>query len=246
LKRSLKRQIKQDELVSSFEEMGSWTRSHADELKATTIGVLVLAVAVGGLLYFRSNRAASGNRAFGEAMEAFEAIAPAAPDEAAPGAQAVAREEKLKKALVAFDGVAERFKSLPVGARARYFAGACRVELGQLDAAEQNLREVAARKVSASGPIEPALARLALAGVSRRKGALDAAVSGYRELLADPSGAVPKDYVLVALAGTLEQAGRLAEAAATFRRVVDEYPQSPFAGDARTRAEYLKAAATPS
>lgn len=226
--------------------MGSWSRTHADELKATTVGVVVLALAVGGLLYFRSNRAASANLAFGEAMEAFEAIAPMAAEETAPGAQTVAREEKLKKALIAFDGVANRFKSLPVGVRARYFAGACRVELGELDAAEQNLREVASRKVSASGPVEPALARLALAGVSRRKGALDAAVNGYRELLADASAALPKDYVLIALAGTLEQSGRLAEAATTFRRVVDEYPQSPFAGDARARAEYLKTAATSS
>lgn len=246
MKKALKRQIKQDELVSSFEQMESWTRTHTDELKATTIGVVVLALAVGGLLYFRSNRAANASRAFGEAMQAFQAVAPAAPEQAASGAEAVAREEKLKKALVAFDGVANRFKSLPVGVRARYFAGACRVELGDLDAAEQNLREVAARKVSSSGPIEPALARLALAGVSRRKGALDAAATGYRELLADASAALPKDYVLVSLAGTLEQAGRLAEAATTFRRVVDEYPQSPFAGDARARAEYLKAAASSS
>ena len=61
MKKALKRQIKQDELVSGFEQMESWTRAHADELKATGAGVLVLALALGGLFYFRSTRAAGGS-----------------------------------------------------------------------------------------------------------------------------------------------------------------------------------------
>jgi tetratricopeptide (TPR) repeat protein len=242
LKKALKRQIKQDELVSSFEQMESWTRTHAGELKASVAGAVVLALALGGLFYFRSTRAAAASQAFVEALEAYDAVAQSTPE---PGsaAQPLARQEQLKKALAAFEGVSERYKSLPVGLRAGYLAAACRLELGQLDAAEGGLRELASRKEGASGPIEPALARLALAGVSRSKGALDEAVKLYRQLLEDPSQALPKDYLLVALAGTLEQAGQLKEAAAAYRRVVDEYPESPFAGDARSRADYLKLAA---
>jgi outer membrane protein assembly factor BamD (BamD/ComL family) len=42
------------------------------------------------------------------------------------------------------------------------------------------------------------------------------------------------------LAGTLEDARRRAEAERAYARVVEEFPQSPFAGEARRRADYLK------
>jgi tetratricopeptide (TPR) repeat protein len=242
LKKTLKRQMKQDELVSSYAQVESWTRTHADEIKATAAGVLVVALAVGGLWYFRSHRAAAAAPGFDEAMEAFAAATTnSAPKPGQP--QQPAREETLRKALAAFEGVAGRYQSLPAGLRARYFAAVCRIDLGDIDPAQKELRDLATRTGGPSASLEAALARLALAGLARRQKQLGEAIQTYEAILADASTALPRDYVLFALAETLDEAGRVKEAAAAFRRLVDEQPQSAFASEARSRADYLKLAA---
>ena len=54
-------------------------------------------------------------------------------------------------------------------------------------------------------------------------------------------GPLPVDAVLVQLAEAYQQAGRAAEASQTLQRVIDEFPQSPYAADARQRVEALQA-----
>ena len=44
------------------------------------------------------------------------------------------------------------------------------------------------------------------------------------------------------MASTLEQARRLDEARAAYRRLADEYPESVYAADARRRADFLATA----
>ncbi len=242
MKKTLRRQIKQDELVSSYTQVESWTRVHADTLKTTTAVVVVAALAVAGVWYFRSHRQAAATQGLDEAMESFvAATAPSAP-EAGPAA-APDRAEKLKKALAAFEGVAGRYGSVAAGRRARYFAAVCKIELGDLEPARKDLQALAAEARGSSGPLQAGLARLALAGLARRQKQFDQAVQAYEALLADPSSPLPRDYVIFALAQTLEEAGRTKDAAATFRRLVDEQPQSPFASQARSQADYLKLAA---
>jgi tetratricopeptide (TPR) repeat protein len=237
LKKSLKKQIKQDELASGYASMGAWLSAHVDEARSVTIGALVLALALGGLLYFRGQRLQDSQRAFDEALTAF--AAPVAQTDAA--ASAAAKQEKLNKALTAFEGVAGRFKSLSAGQRARYYAALCRIELGQSDEAGAALREIAGQPKS--GAIEPGLAEMTLARLERAQRNYAQALSRYEQLLAAPSAGLPRDYILMNLAETLQEGGRLADAAAAFKRVAEEMPTSPFASDARTRADYLKLAA---
>jgi outer membrane protein assembly factor BamD (BamD/ComL family) len=58
----------------------------------------------------------------------------------------------------------------------------------------------------------------------------------------DATLALPRDHVLMALSHTLEDANRLPEAGAAYRRLADEFPASPYAPEARERAEYLEGA----
>jgi tetratricopeptide (TPR) repeat protein len=237
VKKSLRKQIKQDELASSYANAGAWFGAHVDQVKPAAIGVLVLAVAVGGLLYFRSERAQEAQRAFDEAHDLFSG-AVGKPEE---GAVAASKEEKFKKALAAFQGVVERYGSLAVGPRARYYSALCEIELGEREKAESVLRELAERK--RAGEMVPGLADIALARVEQAPGKPDQAIAAYEKLAGQPSNGLPRDYVLMSLATALEAAGRFSEAAANFRRIVDEMPTSPFADEARSRADYLKLAA---
>ena len=55
----------------------------------------------------------------------------------------------------------------------------------------------------------------------------------YRKMLDDPSFLLPRDHVLLKLATAQEEANNLKEARASYERLVQEYPGSVYAGEAR-------------
>jgi hypothetical protein len=242
LKKELKKQIKEDEFRSGIEHVAIWVKAHAAEMRLeATIAAAVIAI-VGGFFYFQRSRDRAAAEAFSAALRTFEApVAGEAPGrEPSPtGVTFATAEEKYKKAVAAFDGVERAYPSLPAGVRARYYGALARIEIGEKAEAEKTLSEIAAGK-GANG-LEPALARLALAELQRRNGALDKAAEAYRQLVDDPAFAMPRDYALMRLGLTLEEAHRTDEAGAAYRRLSEEFPDSVYAPDARRRAEYLSA-----
>jgi tetratricopeptide (TPR) repeat protein len=241
LKREFKRQIKQDELVTGFEKAVAWAKAHWAEVRITIVVLAVVGAAGGALTYFQAHRSQEAEQAFAGAYEIYRSSVAGDP---AAGGQPPAeplfanKEEKLKKAAAAFDGVERRFATLPVAARARYYGALCRIELGRLDEAEKALSEALARKDDSG--LEAALARLALADLNHRRGDLGKAIDAYRQFVSDPSVPFPRDYALWRLAEILEEAKRLGEATASYRRLTEEFPTSIYAPEARRKAEYLQ------
>ena len=233
--KEFKKQIKEDEFESAVVHAFDWSKLHSAEVRITAVVAVILAVVLGAAGYFQRREAEHG---FAEAVETFRAPVRAPGDAAAPGGKSFATaQEKYTEAATAFDGLARKFPSRPEGLRARYLAALSRVEIGQYPEAEKALTEIAAdRRASA---LEPALARLALGDLFRRSGQVDKAVATFRELAADPTSAMPRDAALMSLAGTLEDAKRVAEARASYRRLTEEFPQSVYAAEARRRADRL-------
>jgi tetratricopeptide (TPR) repeat protein len=147
--------------------------------------------------------------------------------------------EKYKQAVSEMDGVARRYGSMDAGKRARYYAALGRLELGETAEAEKTLTELS---TGDKASLEPALARLALADAYRRSGKVDQAVAAYQQMIDDANLAVPRDHVLMSLSHALEDAKRLPEAGASYRRLANEFPASPSAAEARERADYLEGA----
>jgi TolA-binding protein len=243
MKKELKKQIKEDELVSGVEHLAAWGRAHAREVKVGVVLALGVAVLVGSLAYLQSSRQAAARAALAAALEGFEApvaseLPPGAPKPQGP--VFATTEEKFRKAAAAFDGIGRAYPSLREGQRAQYYAAVSRMKMGDRAEAEKQLSEVA--KVREGGALEPALARMALANLQRLSGALDKAAESYKAIADDPSFPLPRDYVLMTLALTLEDAHRLEEARVLYQRVSDEFPEGVYAPDARRRADYLKPA----
>jgi hypothetical protein len=239
LRKELREEIKQDEFASGLEQAITWISAHKDEVRIGAGVAIVLLAAAGSLGYFQGQRAREADRAFRDALATFEA--PVA-SELTPGADRPAgqvfatSEEKYKTAAAAFEGVERRYGSSKEGLRAEYYAALARVELGQYAEAEKALREIQSR-----GPgLESDLARLALADTLRRSGQVDKAVEAYRGIASNPSANMPRDYALLCAARTLDDAKRWAEARAAYRQLVEEFPASVYAAEARARAEYLK------
>jgi tetratricopeptide (TPR) repeat protein len=241
LKKELKRQIKQDELVTGLSTAATWTRQHAQSVKMALVAIAVAAVGIGAFSFLRNRRAAEAEKLLNEALETFNGhVATELPEgfERPPGPVFPSAEEKYRKAATAFDGIERRYGSLPAGRRARYMAALCRIELGDTQAAEKSLGELAASKDEG---LEPALARLALADLKRRAGRTDEAADAYRQIAEDRSFPLPRDQALMNLAAMLEEAQRVDEARASYKRLSDDFPSSVFAAEARRRAEYLDA-----
>jgi TolA-binding protein len=195
---------------------------------------------VGAVTYLQGQRSREADQAFTEAYEVYRTpIATDRPGEATPGGGPTGGgEERLKKAAAAFDGVERRFPTQPVAGRARYYGALCRIELGRYDEAEKALNETLARP---AGPgVETAVARLALADLYFRRGDLNKAAEAYRQFASDSSLSYPRDYALMRLGTILEDAGKVAEATASYRRINEEFPTSVYAPEARRRADYLQ------
>ena len=149
MKRELKRQIKQDELVSGFQQASQWTAAHAPEVKATVVVVAVVALAAFGFTTYLGHRRSEAERAFATALETFHAPVRAELPEGSeppPGPVFASTAEKNRKAAAEFDEVARKYGSLDTGRRAGYYAALARIELGEYDAAEKSLGERQARQ----------------------------------------------------------------------------------------------------
>jgi outer membrane protein assembly factor BamD (BamD/ComL family) len=68
-------------------------------------------------------------------------------------------------------------------------------------------------------------------------GQFDQAIASFKEVESLKSDDVPADGVLMQLARAYRLAGKAEDAKKTFKRVVDEFPQSPYAPAARREAE---------
>jgi TolA-binding protein len=241
MKRELKRQIKQDELRTGLEKAMLWMRRHAREVQVTAVAVIVL-VGLGLLVQnFRARQDAAAGASFSKAIDTFHA--PVA-TELSPGAERptiayATREEKYRKALSEFEAV-EKGASGEMRQRARYYVALSRLELGEVQAAEKALSELAGRRDR--DDLVPSLARLALADLQRRNAQPQKAIDAYRQMLDDTSFLLPRDHVLLKLGAAQEEADRLKDARASYERLVQEYPGSVYAGEARQRADYLKSA----
>jgi tetratricopeptide (TPR) repeat protein len=245
VKRQLKRRIKQDEFVSSFEQAWIFANQRRRELQIVIAAVLVLVVGGWAFSQWRERRTLEAEQAFAEAMEVFNApVTSELPLGSPPasGTSYATAAEKYGKAAAAFADVAQRFASQPVGLRALYYAGVSRMELGETAEAEKTLAEVAARRDPEA--LAPALARLALGELFRKTGRSDQAVDAFRQVLDDEQAPVPRDYALISLAGTLEEARRFSEARAAYERLARDFPASVYAGEARQRAEFLATASS--
>jgi hypothetical protein len=242
MKRELKRQIKQDELVSGYEHAAHWMAGRKDEVRVTALVLAALVLGFFGLRAYQGHRKSEAERALTEAMALYQAPLTSDIPEGTPpppGPVHASLQEKYQKAAAAFQGVASRHGSTAAGRRARYFEALCRIELGDYAEGEKALTEIAGRRDDDA--LEPALARLALAEAHRRQAKLDQALDEYKRMVDSPAGEVPRDHSLMRLAGAYEEARRLPEAGAAYRRLLEEFPTSVYASEARRRADYLGA-----
>jgi TolA-binding protein len=239
MKAQQRHQLKQNDFAATVARMSTTVREQRDRIVIVfVIAAIAISASAGYYLWRKHTRDQAGSL-FAAAMAVNESqIAPAP---TVPGAtQAAGTFATLKArqeaALQAFQQVANAYPSTPDGLAAAYQAAGALFGLGRLTDAEKAYQEVIAR---AGSSIYGSAARMGLAETLASQAQYDRAIKEYADLAAQRDGMMPVDGVLVQLARTYAKAGKTSEARATFKRVVDEFPNSNYAAEARQQIALL-------
>jgi TolA-binding protein len=232
-------QLKQNEFAATMARLATTFRENRDRATlAVLVGLLVVA-AVGGYLWWHRHRNDQAGAMFAVAM--IVAQSPIAPAPTVPGAAQAAGtyptiRARQEAALAAFQRVAAAYPSTDSGVAAAYQMAGTLAALGRLAEAEKAYQDVMTRAGSSLyGPS----AHMGYADTLASEGQYDRAIKEYTDLSAQRDGMLPIDGVLMQLARTYVKAGKSADARAAFKRVVDEFPTSSYATEARQQLTQL-------
>jgi len=221
-----RRQMKRNDLAETVGRTVGYVSQHrrgVTEGVAIAIGAVAL---VGGFVLYRTWTDRSAGRALSEALsvlgEPLASEQPAAGSKFSTPAQRSAQAEPLLKK-------AATHASTPPGRAAEVILAASGAE--KPDRA-LSLLEKAARAGSSE---TAAAAELDAAKLLAAQGKTAEAIDRLKRAIESPKAAAPKDALLFTLAQVYEQSGSAADAKATYQRLINDYPTSPYRADARQK-----------
>lgn len=239
MKRAERRHLKDNELRVLTREM----RDMVDRRKRETTTIVTLLVVVGaaglGYLAWRERTQSRAQAMLVEAKAVAETRVGAPVPAGSPGAGPSFPTGRLRAeaALAKYKAAADAYPSTDAGIFARYQQAATLLSLERPAEAVQVYRQAIDR---AGDGIYGQMARLGVAEAQARAGKYDDAIDAFKELAQRKDGPLPVDGILMQLGKTYLDAGKRADAQQTFDRLVQEYPNSPFSGDAMRELENLK------
>ena len=235
--------LKDNELRNFAVQAGLTLSGRRKETTTLVVAVVIVGALAAGYLGWREHVQTKAHGLLAQAMAVQDARVgpPPAPGTPAGGLYFPTERERSQAALTKLKVAADAYPSTDAGIYARYQEGATSLALGStpgvIAAYEQVVKE-------AGDGFYGQMARLGLAEAQARAGQYDTAINTFKELAQRKDGPLPVDGILMQLGRTYLEAGKKADAQQTFNRLVEEYPESPFAGDARKQIETLKKAST--
>jgi TolA-binding protein len=239
MKRTERHHLKENELERFALQARETMEARRREVTAAIAVAVVVAVAAIGYLAWRERVQSRAHALLAEALSVQTARVgpPAAPGTPSPSLSFPTERERAQAALTKFKAVADAYPSTDAGIFARYQEGVADMTLHNPAPAAAAYQEVIQR---AGNGIYGQMARLGLAEAQARGGQYDQAINTYKEMSQRKDGPLPIDAILMQLGRTYLDAGKRAEAQQTFTRLVEEYPESPFTGDAKKELDGLK------
>jgi TolA-binding protein len=239
MKRTERRHLKDNELANLAKNAQRVLEQRSNQL--TYIVVLVVVLLVAAIGYFKYNSSVQGRAGalLAEALTVDEARVgpPPAPGSPSVGLSFPTEREKNQTALTKFKVVADQYPTTSAGLFARYRQATTYMALGEPKSAAETFQQVVDR---GGDGIYGQMARLGLAQAQAASGQLDAAINAFKDLSTRKDGALPVDGILMQLGKAYLDAGKPTDAQQTFNRLVEEFPDSPFSGDARRELDTLK------
>jgi TolA-binding protein len=239
--------LKENEFAHSVARARGAVAERQREVTTLVTIVVVAILAVGGFFAWRTNRNTKATNLLASALAVAEApvVTPPPP---APGSPPPVQQpgtfrterERLEASLPKLQQAADAYPNTDAGITARFRLAATLAELGRYAEAEQRYQEVIAK--AGRSTIYNRTARLGVGDAQLAQNKYDAAITTFKELSTDTQSQLPLDGVLMQLGRAAMQAGKKDEATRAFTRVVDEFPQSLYAPEAKEKIAELKKA----
>src|SRR5437764_9486623 len=242
MKRTERQHLKEHELEALARQAREMVGARRRETTLIVTVLVIVGAILGGYLLWRERVSSKAHDLLAQAVAVHDARVgpPPAPGQPAGGLYFPTERERSQAALTKFKVAADAYPSTDAGTYARYQEGATSLALGSIPGAIAAYEQ--AIKQDGDG-FYGQMARLGLAEAQARAGQYDTAINTFKEMAQRKDGPLPVDGILMQLGRTYLQAGKRADAQQTFNKLVEEYPESPFTGDARKELETLKKSA---
>jgi len=243
--------LKDNEIAEGLHRAGEvWEQNSRTIVQALGV-IAVVAVLATGYWWWQHHRQEQASALLAEARSIATAPLKTPPPAALPGqpappapapspdafeSEAARRDAALKK----YEAAAAAYPSTTAGLEARLHAASLLGEAGRIADAEKQLEEIV--RADADG-LYGRMAKLGIATIQIDTGKLEPAITTLTALAQRADLEMPIDGVLMQLGRAYDKAGKTADALRAFTRIGDEFPESPYAGDAKTEADRLKARA---
>jgi predicted negative regulator of RcsB-dependent stress response len=250
MKTAERHRLKDNEIAEGLALAGEFWQENTKPISQALAVVAVVAILGVAYWWWQHSRLEAASALLADARATANAPvapppAPVVPGQPAPAqppvpANAFATEAaRNDAALKKFEATATAYPSTSAGLAARVQAASLLGELGKIPEAEKQYEETA--RLDPNG-LYGRMARLGIATIQVDTGRLDPAIATLSELAQRTDLEVPVDGVLMQLGRAYEKAGKKPDAIRTFTRIGDEFPESPYAADARAELDRLKAA----
>ena len=216
------------------------------EVTAAVVAIVIVGVALLAYVGWRAHVQSRSYALLAEATAVQDARVAAQPTAGAtapaPSPVATAGEfpnerARSEAAIAKFRTAADSYPSTDAGLYARYQQAALLMSLDKAPDAIAAYQELIKR---GGDGVYAQMARLGLAEAQVRAKQYDPAINALKELAQHKDGPLPIDGVLIQLGRAYMDAGKTTEAQQTFNRVVQEYPDSPYSGEARKQLDSLQ------
>jgi hypothetical protein len=225
--------LKQNEFAETTARVVAYFQANRSRVVGLAVAAVVVLVVGSGYFFWQKRQSDLAGALYGEASAVLQAqIAPAP---TVPGAKQAAGTyptelARSQAALAAFEKVVAAFPSTAVGLAARYQSGTLQLSLGKPSEAEKTFDQVIA---TGGSSLYVAMAKLGRAEALVAQSKFDDGIKILTDLSGERDSALPIDGVLMELARLCEKAGKVQEARAAYKRVVDEFPESGYVPEAR-------------
>ncbi|OFW44154.1 MAG: hypothetical protein A3J29_00050 [Acidobacteria bacterium RIFCSPLOWO2_12_FULL_67_14b] len=239
MKRTERHHLKENELQNLARQARGAFETRRGEAITAVVLVVVLGVAAVGYFAWRERGQTKAQALLADALTVQDARVgpPPAPGAPSNGLYFPTERERAQAALAKFKVAADAYPSSESGMYARYEEASTWLALGSAAQAAAAYQQVIG---TAGDGLYGRMARLGLAEAQMAAGQFDSAINTYKELSQRKDGPLPVDGILMQLGRAYLGAGKRTDAQQTFTKLVEEYPGSPFSGDAKRELDSLK------